>query len=133
MRLLLINAHRVNEILLDCLYKNDEIKDGKPVIPCVGVEGVMNWLGFHPNRLASYKEEVTTMISNLPSEIQTLNGVSFLNVCQDTNGEQWTGHHKTCDELIMLGIGLKLLEYVLPKEMWSLCPGGLPMIRIKHS
>ncbi|MFF2532348.1 hypothetical protein ACFVS2_25900 [Brevibacillus sp. NPDC058079] len=129
---MLINPNRVNEILVDCLYKKEEIVDGKPIIPYVGVQGVQGAIGFHPERLQSHKQEISDMIENLPKEIDSVEGLSFLNVCQDKEGNLWTGMHKTCDELIMLAIGLELLEFTMSKELWMMCPGGMPMIRVKH-
>lgn len=129
---MLINPGRVDKILSDSFYKDDEVIDGKPIIPCVKIEGVTITLGLHPERLASHRDEVASMISNLPSEIDSIKGLSFLKVCQDKDQNLWTGLHKTCDALIILAIGLDLIEYVLPRSLWVLCPGSVPMIRIKH-
>ncbi|WCF11483.1 hypothetical protein NDS46_31495 (plasmid) [Paenibacillus thiaminolyticus] len=124
-----INPERVKEILVDCLFREEELKDGKPILPYIDVEGVKFSMGFHPERLSMYKDEVAQMIANLKTDINTENGISFLEICLDKRGHLWTGQHEVCDDLIVLGIGLKLLEYVLPREMWNMCPGGLPMVR----
>ena len=39
--------------------------------------------------------------------------------------------HMTVESLLCLGIGLDLAEWCLPKEMWSLMPGGMPYVVVK--
>lgn len=129
---MLISAKRVEELLVHCLYKENELVDGKPIVPYVPTEGIKGQMGLHPDRLLSIKAEVEEMISNLPPEVDTIEGLSFLGFCEDKEKNQWTGLHKTCDELVMLGNALDLLEYTMPRALWMICPGGVPMIRRKH-
>jgi hypothetical protein len=57
-------------------------------------------------------------------------GWSFLNFCQDRHGTLWTGMHQTCEELIVLGIGLGMVKWCLPRGMWDALPGGMPYLVI---
>lgn len=130
---MLISAQRIDDLLVSCLYSEDEFVDGEPIVPYVVTDGVMErQFGLHPDRLQSIKLEIEEMISNLPTEIDSIEGLSFLNVCQDKQGNLWTGMHRTCDRLIMLGIALDLLEYTSARPLWVINPGGMPMIRKKH-
>jgi hypothetical protein len=53
-------------------------------------------------------------------------GTVIVNACFDRNGTQWTSRHRDMDELFMLGMGLKLVECQLPRELWSMLPIGMP-------
>lgn len=122
-------AAAVNRIFLDSLYKPSEINDNQPPSDCVIVEGVIGKFGFHPGRLESHREEVISILREMDSNFfaSSGGGYTFLNLCQDKNGNQW-GEHQNCNELVGLVIGLKLGKYCLPREMWSALPGGVPYI-----
>lgn len=34
------------------------------------------------------------------------------------------------EQLVSLGIGIKKVKYCMPKEMWSILPGGMPYFMI---
>lgn len=130
----LISADRVEEILRDCLYRPDEMAEGDEVPEgTVIVEGIINTFGFHPQRLESHRGEVRDMLMNLPTQFRQSEdgGWSFLNACQDRNDVQWTGLHRTMDHLVVLGIGLSLADWSLPRDIWSALPGGMPYFVVK--
>ncbi len=138
----MINPERVVEIMRDCLYTDDEVAadDITSVedLPegTVVVEGILSTFGFEPARLESHRDEVTKMLQGLPTEFRDQahgggGGWSFLNACQDANDEQWTGLHRTMDALFVLGIGLGLAEWLMPRDMWSVLPGGMPYVVVK--
>jgi len=54
--------------------------------------------------------------------------MSFLNMCIDKNGNQWADLHRTMDELVALGIATGKLSFLIPREMWSILPGGMPYL-----
>jgi len=60
-------------------------------------------------------------------------GWSFLQLCEDDHGEQWTGLHKVMDELLMLAIATKHARILLPRELWSALPGGMPYIMFSNT
>lgn len=126
---MLIQASRVNEILMDCLFKDEEIVDGKPVVEPILVEGVVRRLGFHPKRVELYREEIERMIDSLPEDFKK--GMSFLNLGVDKEGNHWSMLHATYDELLALGLAIEKLEYTLPRSMWSILPSGLPYVVVK--
>jgi hypothetical protein len=132
----LIDAERVVKILRDCLFKEDELADGQTPPTAVIVEGILHPFGLHPERLENHRDEVTTMLQSLPKQFHTTEnggdgGWSFLNACQDANDVQWTGLHVTMDALFVLGIGLGLAAWLLPREYWNVLPGGMPYVVVK--
>jgi hypothetical protein len=132
----LISAARVEEIFRDCLYKDEEmagVPEGEAPEGVVIVEGIISRFGLHPERLESHRDEVHTMLLNLPEQFQADKGGgwSFLQACDDRNGVQWTGLHQTMGDLFVLGIGLGLAKYLLPREMWSAFPGGMPYLAVE--
>lgn len=133
-------AERTEKILLDCLFKQnemtEEMKNGiiPKDSPAVVVKGIVNTFGFHPQRLESHREEVRTLLNEMPDNFHKSKGGgwSFLQMCVDKNENQW-GEHRNMEQLMCLGIGLKMVEYCLPKEMWSALPGSMPYLVIDTS
>ena len=128
----LINARRVEEVLCDCLYQEEEIKEpGVPPEGAILVEGIVRKYGFHPDRLENHRVEVVEWLKALPDEFRDSGGGwSFLNACMDRNGNLW-GEHPSMEALVCLGIGLGLVEFGLPRESWTVLPGGVPYFTIK--
>lgn len=122
-----INATALEAVFLDCLFKDEEIADGKPPEGAVLVEGVQGKFGFHPQRLESHREEVQAWLAALPHEFRAKEGGgwSFLNACMDEDGDQW-GEHRNMEQLFCLGMGLGLAKCLMPRDMWSVLPGGMP-------
>ena len=83
-------AEKVFKIFEDCLFKDDEIISGKPIVEPIIVEGILNKFGFHPDRLKYHAEEIAGLLNELPSEFQETKGGgwSFLNACNDKDGRQ---------------------------------------------
>ena len=132
----MIDSARVHEILLDCLFKDEEVIDGKPVVDPVPVMGIMTNLGFHPDRIKSHEDEISDMLDQLPASFheQTGGGMSFLSMCETRDGEQWTGMHQSMEELMLLGMGTGRVEYCVKNKSrawWGMMPGGMPYIVIK--
>lgn len=118
-----LTAARVEEVFIDCLYKESEHTDNAIV-----AEGIVTTAGFHPERLESHRKDIEAMLAELPSEFQQAGGggMSFLQACVDKNGNQWTGEHRTMEHLFQLGIGIGKVECLVPRKMWSAFPGGMP-------
>jgi hypothetical protein len=57
-------------------------------------------------------------------------GWSFLNLCNDRNGVQWTGLHQTMDQLFVLAAALGRAKFLLPRSLWSSLPGGMPYVGV---
>jgi hypothetical protein len=120
----MIDASRISEILKDCLFKEGEDTDAAVV-----GEGITRNFGFHPKRLKGYHAEVSEMLLQLPEEFH-YNGWSFLNACVDRDGNQW-GDHPNVEELFALGQAMGMVVCPVPRELWSLFPGGMPYYTVK--
>lgn len=131
---LLINPQEVEAAFVECLYREKELEgvDGVPKGTVV-VEGIVSKVGFHPDRLEEKRAKVTEWLKVLPHTFRKNGGGgwSFLNACNQENGVQWTGLHQRMEQLFCLGIGLDLVEYQMPREMWGILPGGMPYLVIK--
>lgn len=123
-----LNPYRVTEIYTDCLFR-----DGEDTTSHVKAEGIMATAGFHPERLAGHKAEIEALLGELPDEFKNSGGGggSFLNACMDKRGQLWTGLHQVVDQLLQLGLAIGKIEYCLPRELWSIFPGGMPYFVIK--
>lgn len=131
----LIDPVRIEVIFMDCLYRSDEIIGEAVPADRVRVRGVISEFGFHPQRLASHREEVHAVLELLPIEFQSRQtggsgGWSFLQACVDKNGTLWTGLHRRVEQLVALGIGLGYITWQFPPDMWSVLPGGMPYLEI---
>ena len=109
---------------MDCLFK-----EGEDTTNHVKVEGLTSMFELHPQRLEEKRELVTALLAELPAEFKE--GWTFLNLCTTKDGEQWTGMHHICEQLVVMAIGLGLMEYCMPREMWVILPGGVPYLMIK--
>ena len=126
---IILSAENVTNIFTKCLYKDEEIKDGTIPKDSVQVEGITTKFGFHPDRLNENKSNIEQMIDELHQDFKK--GWSFLQFCIDKDGNQWTGLHLTMEQLMVLGIAIGKIEYLFPREFWSVLPGSMPYIIIK--
>lgn len=123
-----MNASNLDKIFKDCLFKEDELIDGKPPGDFVKVHGIMQNFGFHPERLKSHSDEIVSMFDDLHPNFTIGGGWTFLNLCADKDGNQW-GEHRNCEQLVALAIGLNRGAYCLPRDTWDALPGGVPFVR----
>lgn len=102
-----LTTENVERVFKDCLFKDEEIKDGTPEY--VAVKGIMHQFGFHPERLESHREDVRQLLSQLPESFLESKGGghSFINACVTQDGTQW-GEHMNMEQLFVLGVGLEL-------------------------
>ena len=124
-------AEKVQEIITDCLFKDEEIVNDETPEDAVLVEGIVRKFGFHPGRLESHKEEIKELLDAMPAEFHAKEGGgwSFLNLCQDKDGEHWA-EHPTMEALICLGIGSGMAKYCLEdRELWKVFPGNVPYVQ----
>ena len=124
----MIDSQRVTEIFLNCLFREEEIINGEPEVEPIKAYGVMENVGFYPTRIKESTEEIKGFINELPEQFK--NGWTFLNICQTKDGELWTGMHQVCDQLVMLGIAIGKMSFCLPRDMWSILPGGMPYVQV---
>lgn len=114
-------AKEVQETFKKCLFKEGEDTTGK-----VEVQGITHNYGLHPGRLKEQTEIVKALLAELPEEFKK--GWSFLNLCMTKDRVQWTGSHMRCEELVVMAIGLELMSYCLPRELWQVLLGGVPYV-----
>jgi len=123
-------ASKVDNIFRDSLFTGEEIgTDNTPPEGAVLVEGIVSNFGFHPERLVTHKDEIADLIALMPENFHQNSGGgwSFLNLCMDKDGNQW-GEHRNMEQLVTLAIATNQGKYVMPREMWSVLPGGMPYI-----
>lgn len=129
----MITANDVRHTLLASLYPDEELEGTSTPIDAILVRSVRLYLGFKPKALESQREKVIEFINELPITFRSDlpnggNGASFLDLCVDKNNNIWAAHGDV-DNLIALAIGLNLGEFCMPRDMWSILPGGMPYVR----
>lgn len=118
-----LTSKNVESIFMDCLFREGE-DTTDPAI----AEGITSKFGFHKGRLESHRDNISDMLSQLPKEFQKDGGggMTFLNACNNAKGEQWTGLHSIMEELFSLGQACGKAKCLMPRDMWSVLPGGMP-------
>lgn len=121
-------AKTVQELFMSSLFPERPEDTSKAVL----VDGIVTKFGFDPQRLEVNRAKVIEILDEMPANFHehTGGGWSFLNLCIDKNGVQWGGH-QSMEQLVTMAIGLGLAEYQLPREMWSVLPGGMPYVVFK--
>lgn len=126
----MIDPRRIEEIMLDSLFTPEEVEAAKPKNPepHVLADMITAKFGFHPLRLMSHDAEIAAMLDQLPDQFQQSKGGgwTFLNGCLASDGSQWTDSHKFVESLFALGIATGRMKCLVPKELWSSMPGGVP-------
>jgi hypothetical protein len=122
-----LTSKNVTQLFKDCLYNEGENTDDH-----VKTEAIKMIVGFDPKRLKENKENILDLLKEFPDSFMKSGGggMSFVNMCQDKNGIQWTDFHSTMDELVALGIASGQMSYVLPRNIWRHLPGGMPYLVI---
>lgn len=123
-----IDSEEVSRAFRDSLFAQGELTDGAVI-----VEGIRAKYGFHPGRLKQQESKVREWLSALPHgfRLKEGGGWSFLNACEDEDGNQWTGLHSQMEELFCLGLGLDLVVCLMPSDLWDALPGGMPYYAVK--
>ena len=111
---------------------SDSIDFTIPIEGLVSVHGAINHFVFIVERLEAKREEVIELLRQLPDSFMASGGggMSLMNMVVDKDHNLW-GEQKDADLLYVLGAGLGLCTYVLPRDMWAILPGGMPYICIK--
>jgi len=117
-----LSAKNVQTVFEKCL----SVSQGE--LDLLYVEGIMGTYDFRKSKIDEHAEDIASMFKELPDQFQKHGGggTSFLNACQNNAGEQWTGLHRRMEELFVLGIAANKVKSVMPRELWSALPGGMP-------
>lgn len=119
-----LTSAAVKVLMNDCLFGDEE----PAMLPRIEVEGILHNYGFRPERIESHYDEIVELLYELPDMYQETvgGGWSFLNMCQDKDGTLWTGLHWVMEQLVALGEAAGRMKLVLPRDVWSVLPGGMP-------
>jgi hypothetical protein len=118
-----ISESRVEELFLSCLTGGDNY---------IRLEGILADFGLDKTVLEANREEITELVKNLPGPFRQSEGGgwTFLKAHRDYNGVVWTEQPAHVEQIMLLGMGIGLIEYCLPRNMWSLLPNNVPYFRI---
>lgn len=120
-----LTSENVEAIFRDCLT------DDRSFI----VHGVVLGASFDRAKVEAHEEEIMQMLMQLPTQFHRPGGCgwTFLNMCIDRDGNQWTDFHQMQDKLVCLGRAIGALEFVLQRDLWKVLPGGMPYIVINDN
>lgn len=124
-------SERLAEVIKSCFYE-EELKEAPP--DAIIVEGLTMKFGFDPKRIADRKEEIESLMTAIiPDTFYTDGGGgwSFLNLCEDKEGNQW-GDHRSMEILYVLAAAIGKARFCLPREFWGILPGGVPYIQFER-
>lgn len=133
-----LTPQAVQDLLEQCLpYEKTEMTD-EQILELVDAgyliktPGIMATFVFDPKKIEEHKAEICDLASQLHDEffMDTGGGWSFLNICSDKDDNLWTGEHRVCEMLCVLMIAAGIANWVGPKEIWEVMPGGMPYIQI---
>ncbi len=121
-----LTAENVRAVLKECFFKDGEDRSNAVIADAITAK-----FGFHPGRLASHKQDIASMLGELPEQFFDAHGggTSFLNACITRDGEHW-GEHPTMELLLALGIATQQVELLLPRVFWKELPGGMPYFKV---
>lgn len=120
----MIESEKVTETFMSLLFADEEITDNKTPKNTVVVEGLTGSFGLHAGRLQENKKAIVEWIAQLPSKIDE--GCSFLELCNDNQGNQWTSFQRTVEQLMVMGLAVGCVKCCTPRELWSILPGCVP-------
>lgn len=118
----ILNFDKVHGLAMSCLASQEE--------GALIVDGITARFGFDAEKIAARKLEIATMLAELPDQFfrDAGGGWTFLNLCNDKHGEQWTDLHSAMEALCVLAIAAGMGRWVMPREFWSAFPGGMPYV-----
>jgi hypothetical protein len=122
-----LTAENVEKVFGDCLFKEGEPTENHKI-----GKGIMVDVGFHPDRLKAAEPDIEEMLGCLSDNFRSTGGGgwSFLQMCEDKDGNQWADLHQTMEKLVCLGTATGKMNFMLPKDLWGTLPGGMPYLVI---
>lgn len=120
-----LTHQNVEAVFTDCLADTAEH----------AIKGVLIEAAFNRDKIEAHTQDIMSMLMQLPKEFHRNSGGgwSFLNMCIDCNGTQWTDYHQTQDKLVCLGRAIGAVEFLLQRDLWRVFPGGMPYIVINDN
>lgn len=120
-----LTSAAVQKLFFECMFKEEELKEGQPTIPYLQIEAIRGSYGFHPERIVANRAAIKELLDELPEPFREGGGWSFLQACMDKHGEQWA-EHENIEQLMVLGLATGWVSYVAPRAVWKVMPGGMP-------
>lgn len=123
-----LTSENVSNTFKHCLWSEEEIKElggeNQAIEKSTCVTGISANYAFNSERLASSKNDIKLMLEQLPCVFA--DGMSFLNACDNKDGEMWTGSQKVMEEIFVLGMAAGFVKECFSRDMWPMLPGGVP-------
>ncbi len=121
-----LTAQAVHALMKDYLFQAGESTDA-----AIAVDGIVKSYRFHPDRISRHAAEIAALLAELPEGFRADKGGgwTFLNACNDRHDKQW-GEHHDMESLFCLGIAAGLAKWMMPRDMWSVFPGGMPYVQV---
>lgn len=122
-----LTVENVRKIFRECFFDEEE-----EIVEPIIVSGCIMQVGFNPERIKKNEADIYDMLQQLPDDFKVSGGggMSFINMCKNKEDKQWCDLHQTMDELVMLGMAIKKVKFLLPREFWVKLPGGMPYVII---
>ena len=117
-----LTTEAVDWVFHDCLWEEHNAS-------YIDVEGVLTKARFAQKSIEQYRSVINSFLCQLPTAFRKNRGGgwSFLNLCQDSAGNQWADLHQTIDKLVCLGKAIGCLSTTGPE--WNpIMPGGMPFV-----
>ena len=126
-----LTSENVRNIFLDCLFEDEKLHKAEDEIR---VNGITMRIAFNKHKVELHKNEIQEMLMQLPKTFRKSvgGGWSFLQACCTDEDVQW-GEHRNMEELFCLGMAIGKVDYIMPREMWRILPGGVPYLIIDDS
>lgn len=125
-----LTAASLLEVFMKALCTPEELGH-EPVV----AEGPTLTAAFAPERLEGVREQVRAWLRELQWQFFPKSmggyGCSFLQMPFKRNGVHW-GEHPDCERLLQLAVALGEAQYLFPRHVWEVLPGGLPYVRFKE-
>jgi len=127
MKELIIDPEEVRKAILNCFYKEKELKNGPPK-EAIMLKGITKKFALHPGRLEKKRSKVIRWLKALPHQFRENGGGGWylLNACYQENGSLWTDVRQRIEELFCLALGLGLAKCCTSRIFFSDFPGGMP-------
>ena len=118
-----LSAANVDMVFKDCLFESEEL-----ILDPIIVQAITTTFGLDKVKVKKHTDDITLMLSQLPDAFKSSGGggMSFLNACENSDGEQWTGMHQVMEQLFALGLACEKVKLLMPREYWPALPGGMP-------
>jgi len=132
---MMLTWEKVRDLGADCMTDNEfeTLAEAEANPDMIIVRGPVMTFAFGRAEVEAARSEIDDLLDELPDAFHEGRGEgwSFLNLCEDRDGRQWTDQHRYAELLVVLGLAIGRVDYILPRDMWHISPGGMPYIKIR--